>query len=77
MKAHITQKNIYLAAVDKTKKLILETDGSDDGWGAILLQIINGERRVIGMWSGRWKTVAMRKEPPYYKETNTGNQELS
>ena len=69
MKAHITQKNIYLAAVDKTKKLILETDGSDDGWGAILLQIINGERRVIGMWSGRWKTVVMRKSPPYYKET--------
>ena len=36
-------------------------DGSDDGWGAILLQIINGERHVIGMWSGQWKTVAMRK----------------
>ena len=71
MKAHITKDNIYLAAVDKKSQLILETDGSDDGWGAILLQIIDGKRCVIGMWSGQWKTVAMRKAPPYYKETKT------
>ena len=69
MKKHISQPGIYLAAANKKEQLVLETDGSDDGWGAILLQIINGERRVIAMWSGRWKTVAMRKAPPYYKET--------
>ena len=49
--------------------LILETDGSDDGWGAILLQIINGERRIIAMWSKQWDTMAMKKAPPCYKET--------
>ena len=49
--------------------MILETDGSDDDWGAILLQIINGQRRVIAMWSGQWKTLGMLRAPPYYKET--------
>ena len=36
--------------------------------GAILLQIIDGKRHVIKMWSKQWKTMAMRKAPPYYKE---------
>ena len=48
--------------------VVLETDGSDDGWGVTLIQIIGGERRVIDMWSGQWKTVTMS---PYYKETKT------
>ena len=69
MQARILEPDIYLAAPRKDVQLILETDGSDDGWGAILLQIIDGERRVIAMWSGQWKTVSMRKAPPYYKET--------
>ena len=58
-----------METADKSKQLILETDGSDDGWGAILLQQDGDKREVIGMWSGQWKTVAMRKAPPYYKET--------
>ena len=59
---------LYLAAPRKDHPLILETDGSDDGWGAILLQKIDGKRHVIKMWSKQWKTMAMRKAPPYYRE---------
>ena len=60
---------LYLAAQDKSLPLILETDGSDDGWGAILLQMIDGKRRIIKMWSKQWKTLHMKRAPPYYKET--------
>ncbi|MCP4456460.1 MAG: hypothetical protein GY816_00290, partial [Cytophagales bacterium] len=60
---------MYLAAQNRKHPLILETDGSDDGWGAILLQLINGQRRVIKMWSKQWKTMHMKRAPPYYKET--------
>ena len=28
-----------------------QTDGSEDGWGAVLFQIVDGKRRVIKMWS--------------------------
>ena len=70
---HIREKllegNLYLAAPDHTLPLILETDGSDDGWGAILLQVVKGVRRIIKMWSKQWKTLHMRRAPPYYKET--------
>ena len=70
---HIREKllegKMYLAAPDNSKPLILETDGSDDGWGAILLQESEGKRRVIKMWSKQWKTLHMRRAPPYYKET--------
>ena len=70
---HVREKllsgTLYLSAPDNTLPLILETDGSDDGWGAILLQIIKGVRRVIKMWSKQWKTLHMRRAPPYYKET--------
>ncbi len=64
----IMKEDAYLAAPDKKLPLILETDGSDDGWGAVLLQQEGKERRVISMWSKQWKTQAMRKAPPYYKE---------
>ena len=58
----LLQGDLYLAAQDRTKPLILETDGSDDGWGAILLQIVDGVRRVLKMWSKQWKTLHMRRE---------------
>ena len=60
---------LYLAAPNRDVQLILETDGSDDGWGAILLQIIDGKRSIIKMWSKQWKTLHMKRAPPYYKET--------
>ena len=70
---HVREKllsgTLYLASPDNTLPLVLETDGSDDGWGAILLQIIEGKRRVIKMWAKQWKTLHMRRAPPYYKET--------
>ncbi len=70
---HIREKllsgTLYLASPDNSLPLILETDGSDDGWGAILLQMVEGVRRVIKMWSKQWKTLHMRRAPPYYKET--------
>ena len=53
MKEHIIQPDIYLTAVDKKDQLVLKTDGSDDGWDAIFLQIIGGETLVIGMWTSR------------------------
>ena len=68
LKAGITA-DVYLATPRKDLPLILETDGSDDGWGAILLQVVDGKRRIIAMWSHQWDTMGMRKAPPYYKET--------
>ena len=69
IRAALLSGEMYLAAPDPTVPLVLETDGSDDGWGAILLQIIKGVRRVIKMWSKQWKTLHMKRSPPYYKET--------
>ena len=42
---------VHLYAPDNDIPLHLETDGSEDGWGAVLFQIVEGERRVIKMWS--------------------------
>ena len=62
------QADIHLYAPDNTHALILETDGSDDGWGAVLYQMIDGEKRIIKMWSRQWKTEAWHKKPPYHRE---------
>ena len=62
------QSGIHLYAPDYKHQLVLETDGSDDGWGAVLYQTIDGEKRVIKMWSKQWKTEAWRKKPPYHRE---------
>ncbi len=59
---------LHLYAPDHEYPLVLETDGSDDGWGAVLFQNIDGERRVIKMWSSAWKTEAWQKKPPYHRE---------
>ena len=69
VKKALLSGKLYLAAPDSSVPLILETDGSDDGWGAILLQEIRGRRCVIKMWSKQWKTLHMKRSPPYYKET--------
>ena len=62
------QAGIHLYAPDNTLPLVLETDGSDDGWGAVLYQLVNGEKRIIKMWSKQWKTEAWHKKPPYHRE---------
>ena len=70
IKKRLLQGKLYLAAPDNSRQLILETDGSDDGWGAVLLQEADdGQRQVLKMWSKQWKTLRMRRAPPYYKET--------
>ena len=63
-----TLKGIHIYAPNNNFPLILETDGSDDGWGAVLYQQYNDERHVIKMWSKQWKTEAWHKKPPYHKE---------
>ena len=77
LKAGILKPNVYLAVPRKDVPLILETDGSDDGWGAILLQVIDGKRRIIVMWSKQWQSVAMQKTPPYYKETKAWMNDMT
>lgn len=62
------QKGIHLYAPNNNYPLILETDGSDDGWGAVLYQRIGEEKHVIKMWSKQWDTEAWVKKPPYHKE---------
>ena len=62
------QKGIHLYAPNNNYPLILETDGSDDGWGAVLYQKIGEEKHVIKMWSKQWDTEAWVKKPPYHKE---------
>ena len=64
----VTLKGIHIYAPNNNFPLILETDGSDDGWGAVLYQQYNDERHVIKMWSKQWKTEAWHKKPPYHKE---------
>ena len=59
---------VHLWAQDPDLPLHLETDGSDDGWGAVLFQVVDGERRVIKMWSKKWDTEAWQKKPPYHRE---------
>ena len=41
------QEDIHLYAPDNNHPLILETDGSDDGWGAVLYQLIDNKKRII------------------------------
>jgi len=60
--------DLCLFAPDHNHKLILETDASVDGWGAILYQMINGEKRTIKMWSKAWKTEAWTRKPTYHRE---------
>ena len=65
-------QGLHLYTPDKNLPLKLETDASNDGWGAVLFQTITGtsgkpERRIIKMWSGQWPPSYLKK-PPYYKE---------
>lgn len=62
------EKGMHLYAPNNKYPLILETDGSDDGWGAVLFQLIDGEKHIIKMWSKQWDTEAWRKKPPYHRE---------
>ena len=68
LKKIVLEGNICLHAPDHNYKLILETDASNDGWGAVLYQMINGEKRIIKMWSKAWKTEAWKKKPTYHRE---------
>ncbi len=58
---------VHLYAPRHDLPLHLETDGSEDGWGAVFFQIIDGERHVIKMWSKKWTTEAWMKKPPYHR----------
>ena len=62
------ENELHLYAPNPDHPLILETDGSEDGWGAVLYQNIDEEKRVIKMWSKQWKTEAWAKKPPYHRE---------
>ena len=61
-------QGVHLYAPDNNHQLMLDTDGSIDGWGAVLYQIIDGEKRIIKMWSKQWKTEAWQKKPTYHRE---------
>ena len=64
---------------DKSPPLILQTDVSDNGWVAILLQIINGKKRVAYynvVKAMAMQTVVMLKAPPYYIETKASTNGL-
>ena len=68
LKKIVLEDNICLFAPDHNHKLILETDASNDGWGAVLYQRIDGVKRIIKMWSKAWKTEAWKKKPTYHRE---------
>ena len=53
---------VHLWTQDPDLPLHLETDGSDDGWGVVLFQMVEGERRVIKMWSKKWATEAWQSK---------------
>ena len=56
--------------------LHLETDGSEDGWGAVLYQIVDDKHHVIKMWSKKWTTEAWMKKPPYHREAKEWMNEM-
>ena len=72
LKRIVLEDNICLFAPDHNHKLILETDASNDGWGAVLYQKImeDGEekKKIIKMWSKAWPTEAWKKKPTYHRE---------
>ena len=68
LKEKVLIDGIWLHAPRNNLPLHLETDGSDHGWGAVLYQMVDGERHVIKMWSKRWPTEAWQKKPPYHRE---------
>jgi transposase InsO family protein len=68
MRQRLMKGDLYLRVQDPRIQLQLETDASDDGWGAILYQMIGGEKKILCMWSKQW-TIAMSRMPAYYRET--------
>ena len=69
-------ENGVLAAPDYTRRIIVATDASDDGKGAMIYQLKNpslpdkaGNRDIIRYYSKSWDD-AMRRRPPYYKEAD-------
>ena len=50
-----------------TRCILKQMEASDDGWGAVLFQVIKGTRRVICMWGKQWPGTFDTK-PPYHKE---------
>ena len=67
MRQLLLEHNLKLSTPNHQYPLHLETDGSDDGWGAVLFQVIDGKRHVIRMWSKQWDE-SFLKHPPYHKE---------
>jgi len=68
LKKCILEGDVHLYAPNHDLPLYLETDASDDGWGAVLFQKVDGKRRTIKMWSRQWKTEAWLRKPPYHRE---------
>ena len=68
LKDKVLVDGIWIYAPRDDLPLHLETDGSDNGWGAVLYQLVDGERHVIKMWSKKWPTEAWHKKPPYHRE---------
>ena len=68
LKDKVLVDGIWIYAPRDDLPLHLETDGSDSGWGAVLFQLVDGERHVIKMWSKKWPTEAWHKKPPYHRE---------
>ena len=68
LKRVVLEGDVHLYAPNHDIPLRLETDASDDGWGAVLYQIVDGEKRTIKMWSKQWKTEAWLRKPPYHRE---------
>ena len=64
---HICLNGVTLHTPNPTIPLILESDGSDDGWGAVLYQMVDGQRKTIRLWSKTWDKAWLNK-PPYHKE---------
>ena len=72
LKRTVLEGDVHLYAPNPDVPLRLETDASDDGWGAVLYQMIDGEKRTIKMWSKQWKTEAWLRKPPYHRERRHG-----
>ena len=68
IRAKLLTGKLYLEVQDPLTPLHLETDASDDGWGAILYQQTEKDRKIICMWSKQWSDM-MKKMPAYYRET--------
>ena len=68
IREHLKTNAKALVHFDPAKPIILETDASDKGFGAVLSHEINGELHPVAFYSKKWQTDAQKAYHATHKE---------